>query len=251
MILLCNDDGFNADGLRTLYRELSKEDEVIIVAPETEQSAMGHAITLTQPLKVRKVEEEGRFMGYAVNGTPADCVKLAIAVLLDEPPRLVVSGINLGGNLGICALYSGTVSAATEAMIMGIPSIAVSLDTYENPDFNPAANFTRKLISRVLEMGLPKGVVLNVTVPPVPESEIAGVAVTRQGRSRVVESFDRRVDPRNNTYYWMTGEMRFDEVEEGVDCVMVGKNYISVTPIHFDLTHYSSIEVIKDWKLEL
>ena len=251
MILLCNDDGFNADGLRTLYRELSKEDEVIIVAPETEQSAMGHAITLTQPLKVRKVEEEGRFMGYAVNGTPADCVKLAIAVLLDEPPRLVVSGINLGGNLGICALYSGTVSAATEAMIMGIPSIAVSLDTYENPDFNPAANFTRKLISRVLEMGLPKDVVLNVTVPPVPESEIAGVAVTRQGRSRVVESFDQRVDPRNNTYYWMTGEMRFDEVEEGVDCVMVGKNYISVTPIHFDLTHYSSIEVIKDWKLEL
>ena len=251
MILLCNDDGFNADGLRTLYRELSKEDEVIIVAPETEQSAMGHAITLTQPLKVRKVEEEGRFMGYAVNGTPADCVKLAIAVLLDEPPRLVVSGINLGGNLGICALYSGTVSAATEAMIMGIPSIAVSLDTYENPDFNPAANFTRKLISRVLEMGLPKGVVLNVTVPPVPESEIAGGAVTRQGRSRVVESFDQRVDPRNNTYYWMTGEMRFDEVEEGVDCVMVGKNYISVTPIHFDLTHYPSIEVIKDWKLEL
>ena len=251
MILLCNDDGFNADGLRTLYRELSKEDEVIIVAPETEQSAMGHAITLTQPLKVRKVEKEGRFMGYAVNGTPADCVKLAIAVLLDEPPRLVVSGINLGGNLGICALYSGTVSAAIEAMIMGVPSIAVSLDTYENPDFNPAANFTRKLISRVLEMGLPKGVVLNVTVPPVPESEIAGVAVTRQGRSRVVESFDQRVDPRNNTYYWMTGEMRFDEVEEGVDCVMVGKNYISVTPIHFDLTHYSSIEVIKDWKLEL
>ena len=251
MILLCNDDGFNADGLRTLYRELGKEDEVIIVAPETEQSAMGHAITLTQPLKVRKVEEEGRFMGYAVNGTPADCVKLAIAVLLDEPPRLVVSGINLGGNLGICALYSGTVSAATEAMIMGVPSIAVSLDTYENPDFNPAANFTRKLISRVLEMGLPKGVVLNVTVPPVPESEIAGVAVTRQGRSRVVESFDQRVDPRNNTYYWMAGEMRFDEVEEGTDCVMVGKNYISVTPIHFDLTHYSSIEVIKDWKLEL
>ena len=251
MILLCNDDGFNADGLRTLYRELSKEDEGIIVAPETEQSAMGHAITLTQPLKVRKVEEEGRFMGYAVNGTPADCVKLAIAVLLDEPPRLVVSGINLGGNLGICALYSGTVSAATEAMIMGVPSIAVSLDTYENPDFNPAVNFTRKLISRVLEMGLPKGVVLNVTVPPVPESEIAGVAVTRQGRSRGVESFDQRVDPRNNTYYWMTGEMRFDEVEEGVDCVMVGKNYISVTPIHFDLTHYSSIEVIKDWKLEL
>ena len=250
MILLCNDDGFNADGLRTLYRELSKEDEVIIVAPETEQSAMGHAITLTQPLKVRKVEEEGRFIGYAVNGTPADCVKLAIVVLLDELPRFVVSGINLGGNLGICALYSGTVSAATEAMIMGVPSIAVSLDTYENPDFNPAAKFTRKLISKVLEKGMPQGVVLNVNVPPVPESEIAGVAVTRQGKSRVVESFDQRVDPRNNTYYWMAGEMRFDETEEGVDCVMVAKNYISVTPLHFDLTHHPSIEVIKDWDLD-
>ena len=172
MILLCNDDGFNADGLRTLYRELSKEDEVIIVAPETEQSAMGHAITLTQPLKVRKVEEEGRFMGYAVNGTPAYCVKLAIALLQDEPPRLVVSGINLGGNLGICALYSGTVSAATEAMIMGVPSIAVSLAPYANPDFNPAAKFTRKLISKVLEKGMPQGVVLNVNVPPVPELKL-------------------------------------------------------------------------------
>jgi 5'-nucleotidase len=251
MILLCNDDGFNADGLRALHRELSQEDDVIIVAPETEQSAMGHAITLTKPLKVRKVEEEGQFIGYAVNGTPADCVKLAIAVLLDEPPRLVVSGVNLGGNLGICALYSGTVSAATEAMIMGVPGIAVSLDTYENPDFTPAAKFARKLARKALAKGLPQGVVLNVNVPPVAENEIAGVAVTRQGKSRVVESFDQRVDPRNNTYYWMAGEMRFDEVEEGADCVMVAKNYISVTPLHFDLTHHPSIEVIKDWSIEL
>ena len=129
MILLCNDDGFNAEGLRVLRKELLSLDDVMIVAPETEQSAMGHAITLTQPLKIRKVKEDGEFIGYAVNGTPADCVKLAITVLLDEPPKLVVSGINLGGNLGICALYSGTVSAATEAMIMGVPSIAVSLDT--------------------------------------------------------------------------------------------------------------------------
>ena len=249
MILLCNDDGFNEDGLRVLYDELSLEDDVIIIAPETEQSAMGHAITLTKPLKVRKVEEGGKLVGYAINGTPADCVKLAIAVLLDEPPRIVVSGINLGGNLGICALYSGTVSAATEAMIMGVPSIAISLDTYENPDFNPAAKFSRKLIKKVLEKGLPSGVVLNVNVPPVPENEIAGVAITRQGKSRVVESFDQRVDPRNNTYYWMAGEMRFDEVEDGADCVMVSKNFISVTPIHFDLTHQPSIDVIKDWKL--
>ncbi len=132
MILLCNDDGFNAEGLRVLRKELLTLDDVMIVAPETEQSAMGHAITLAQPLKIRKVKEDGEFIGYAVNGTPADCVKLAITVLLEEPPKLVVSGINMGGNLGICALYSGTVSAATEAMVMGVPSIAVSLNTYEN-----------------------------------------------------------------------------------------------------------------------
>lgn len=250
MILLCNDDGFNAEGLRVLRKELMALDDVIIVAPETEQSAMGHAITLTQPLKVRKVEEGGEFIGYAVNGTPADCAKLAIAVLLDEPPTLVVSGINLGGNLGVCALYSGTVSAATEAMIMGVPSIAVSLDTYENPDFGPAAKFIRKLIPQILEKGLPEGVVLNINVPPVPESEIAGVAITRQGKSRVIEEFDCRKDPRGNTYYWLAGEMVFEEADEGADCVMVAKNYISVAPIHFDLTHYPSLDTLKDWKLE-
>ena len=124
--------------------------EVVIVAPETEQSAMGHAITLTQPLKVREVVENGEFIGYAVNGTPADCVKIATTVLLDQPPEMVVSGINLGGNLGTCAIYSGTVSAATEATIMEIPAIAVSLNTFENPDFSFAAEFTRKLVLYVL-----------------------------------------------------------------------------------------------------
>jgi len=251
MILLCNDDGFNAEGLRVLREELLALDDVLIVAPETEQSAMGHAITLTQPLKVRKVEEDGEFIGYAVNGTPADCVKLAIAELLETPPKLVVSGINRGGNLGMCALYSGTVSAATEAMIMGVPSIAVSLDTYENPDFKPAAKFIRKLIPQVLKKGLPEGVVLNINVPPVAESEFAGVAITRQGKSRVIEEFDCRKDPRGNTYYWLAGEMLFEEADDGADCVMVAKKYISVAPIHFDLTHYPSLEKLKDWKFEI
>lgn len=251
MILLCNDDGFNAEGLRILRKELLAIDDVMVVAPETEQSAMGHAITLTQPLKVRRVEEEGEFIGYAVNGTPADCVKLAITVFLKEAPKLVVSGINLGGNLGICALYSGTVSAATEAMVMGAPSIAVSLDTYENPDFQPAAKFTQKLIPQLLEKGLPDGVVLNINVPPVPESELAGVAITRQGKSRVIEEFDCRKDPRGNAYYWLAGEMLFEETEEGADCVMVAKKYISIAPIHFDFTHYPSIDELKGWNLEI
>ena len=251
MILLCNDDGFNAEGLRVLRKELLSLDDVMIVAPETEQSAMGHAITLTQPLKIRKVKEDGEFIGYAVNGAPADCVKLAITVLLEEPPKLVVSGINLGGNLGICALYSGTVSAATEAMIMGVPSIAVSLDTYENPDFKPAAKFTRKFIPQLLEKGLPEGVVLNINVPAVSASEFAGVAISRQGKARGLEEFDCRQDPHGRTYYWLAGEMLFEETEEGADCVMIAKKYISVAPIHFDLTHYASLDKLKDWKIEL
>ncbi|KMP12118.1 stationary phase survival protein SurE [Candidatus Nitromaritima sp. SCGC AAA799-C22] len=251
MIVLSNDDGFNADGIRAFRKELAKIAEVMIVAPETEQSAMGHAITLTQPLKVRKVVENGEFIGYAVNGTPADCVKIATTVLLEVPPEMVVSGVNLGGNLGTCAIYSGTVSAATEATIMEIPAIAVSLNTFENPDFEFAAEFGCKLASMVLEKGLPGGVALNVNVPAVPRSQIRGVAVTRQGKSRVVETFDKRVDPRNNTYYWMAGEMRFDEADEDTDCRKVSNNYISVTPIHFDLTSHRTLEELKGWNISL
>ena len=251
MILLCNDDGFKSDGLRVLRKALLGLDDVIIVAPETEQSAMGHAITLNQPLKVRRVVEEGEFLGYSVNGTPADCIKLAITVLLEEAPKLVVSGINKGGNLGICALYSGTVSAAVEAMVMGVPSIAVSLNTYENPNFQPAANFTRKLIPQLFEKKFLQDVVLNINVPPVSESEFAGIAITRQGKSRVIEEFDSRKDPRGNTYYWLAGEMFFEETKEDADCVMIAKNYISIAPIHSDLTHYPSINTLKNWKLEI
>ena len=248
MIILSNDDGFNAEGMRALRKEIARFTEVVIVAPETEQSAMGHAITLLEPLKVRKVWENGEFLGYAVKGTPADCVKIAITELLDEPPEMVVSGINLGGNLGTCVIYSGTVSAATEACIMGVPAIAVSLDTFENPDFQPAAEFIAKLIPYLRKNPIPDGVVLNINVPPIPKDQIAGVAVTRQGKSRVIETFDKRVDPRNNTYYWLAGEMRFDEIDEGTDCEMISKNYISITPIHHDLTSFKALEEMKDWK---
>ena len=251
MIVLCNDDGFDANGIRCIYNELIKTSEVVIVAPETEQSAMGHAITLNQPLKARKVSEGGKFIGYAVNGTPADCIKLATTTLFDQTPDMIVSGVNQGGNLGTCAIYSGTVSAATEAAIEGIPAIAISLNTFEDIDFQFAAEFGAKLAAMVLEKGLPEGVALNVNVPAVPRSEIQGVAVTRQGKSRVVETFDKRIDPRNNTYYWMAGEMRFDEVSDEADCFQVSKNYISVTPIHFDLTSHKTINELKKWNISI
>jgi len=249
MIVLSNDDGFTAPGLQTLRAEIAKIADVLVVAPDSEQSAVGHAITLSNPLKTREVVENGELIGYTVNGTPADCIKIALSVLLDKPPDLVISGINLGGNLGTCAIYSGTVSAATEAAIMGIPAIAVSLNTFENPDFTAAAEFVRNFVPLLLEKGLPEGVSLNINVPAVPKNEIAGVSITRQGKSRVIETFDKRVDPRNNTYYWLAGEMRFDDVDEGTDCVMVAKNHISITPIHFDLTNYQAIEGLKDWKI--
>jgi len=251
MILLSNDDGFNAEGIQVLRKELSKDHDVMIVAPESEQSAMGHAITLSAPLRVREVYEEEKLIGYAVNGTPADCVKAAITALLDEAPELVISGINRGGNLGTCAIYSGTVSAATEAAIMGIPAIAVSLDTFENPDFSASAEFVKNLIPQVLKKGLPEGVALNVNIPAVSKSELKGVAVTRQGKSRVIETFDKRRDPRNNIYYWLAGEMRFDEVDKDADCRRVADNYISITPIHFDLTRHEFLSELRSWNLTL
>ncbi len=250
MIVLTNDDGFDAPGIRALHREISKIAEVIIIAPETEQSAMGHAITLSNPLKARKVVENGEFLGYAIKGTPADSVKLAITVLLDEPPELVISGINLGGNFGTCVIYSGTVSAATEATIMGVPAVAISLNTFVEPDFDPAADFIRKFTPLVLENGLPEGVALNINVPPVPADQIQGAVFTRQGKSRVIEEFEERKDPRNNTYYWLAGELRFDESEPGTDSEMLAENYIAITPIHYDLTNFTALESLKQWKLD-
>jgi len=251
MIVLCNDDGFRAVGIRAIYKELAKFSEVVIVAPETEQSAMGHAITLTQPLKVRKIEEDNEFIGYAINGTPADCIKLATTALFEQPPEMVVSGVNQGGNLGTCAIYSGTVSAAIEATIEGVPAIAVSLNSFDNSDFGFSAEFGAKLAKIVLKNGLPDGVSLNVNIPAVPYSEIKGVSITRQGKSRVIETFDKRVDPRKNTYYWYAGEMRIDEVDEEADCFQVSNNYISITPIHFDLTSYKAMDELKNWDIPL
>lgn len=247
MILLTNDDGFNAPGLRAVWDALSPECDAIIIAPETEQSAVGHAITLATPLKVKEMKEGGRLLGYAVSGTPADCVKIAITELLPEPPKLVISGINQGSNMGSCVIYSGTVSAATEAAIMGVPSIAVSLNSWENQDFSAAAEFVRQIYPRVLKKGLPDGVALNINVPAVPRDEIKGITVTRQGQSRVIEAFDKRVDPRNNTYYWLAGEMIFSDAEGGTDCEVVQNDYISITPIDCDLTRHDLLDDLRSW----
>jgi len=248
-ILLSNDDGINAPGLFALWQEISKIGDVVVVAPDGEKSAVGHAITLSDPLRVWQVEKRNGFVGHAVNGTPADCIKIAYWALLDEKPDLIVSGINLGSNTGINVIYSGTVSAATEGTILEIPSFAVSLTTYAVPDFSYAARFAARLAGQVLQHGLPRGTYLNVNVPNVPEEEIEDVVVTRQGLSNYIENFDRRVDPQNRVYYWLTGKKAEIEKEGDVDDRAIIDKKVSITPLHYDLTNYSYLEELKSWNV--
>lgn len=248
-ILLTNDDGVNAPGLAALYQEITKIGEVTVVAPDSEKSAVGHAITISDPLRVWPFEKNGEFFGYAVNGTPADCVKIAYWALLNHKPDLVISGINLGSNTGINVIYSGTVSAATEGTILGIPSFAISLTTYRNPDFNYAAKFARKLSKVILEKGLPTGIFLNVNVPPIKEEQIKGVAITRQGKAIYKEKFDRRIDPQHRVYYWLTGKKVQLEEDSDVDDRAILQNEVSITPIHYDLTHYEFLKILKTWDI--
>jgi 5'-nucleotidase len=250
-ILLTNDDGIYAQGILAAWQELRKIGDVSVVAPDTERSAVGHAITIANPLRTKEVVRRNSRFGYAVNGMPADCVKIAVKAILPRPPDLVVSGINLGANTGTNVIYSGTVSAATEARILGIPSMAVSLATFTKPDFSYAARFTRRLALLVLSNGLPEQTLLNVNIPNLPESEIKGVAITRQGASRVEERFEKRTDPRDQTYYWLDGAFRLKEQIEDADAHKVSEGYVSITPVQFDLTAYKAIEQLRRWDLKV
>ncbi|MFP4036723.1 MAG: 5'/3'-nucleotidase SurE [Desulfobacteraceae bacterium] len=244
-ILLTNDDGIHAPGLLALYEALAGEHEIHVVAPEMEMSAVGHAITLSSPLRVRDVTRKGKFFGHGVSGTPADCVKIAVQELLQAPPDVVLSGINPGSNVGVNVLYSGTVSAATEGAFLGIRSAAVSLDNLRDPDFRFAAAFSKELVRYLAENGLRHGTALNVNIPALPPSQITGVAVTRQGVGRFKESFDRRIDPRGNAYYWLTGETPLEENAPDTDAAALRQGKITITPIHFDLTSEEDLERLK------
>lgn len=251
-ILVSNDDGIFSDGLGTLVKELEKIATVTIVAPDSQQSAVGHAITVHRPLRVREVSKEGKFFGFAVDGTPADCVKLAIRHLMKNKPDLVISGVNHGSNTAISVIYSGTVSAATEGTILGIPSFAMSLTTFEpNADFSYAAKFARQLALNVIEHGLPSGTLLNVNVPPVSENEICGVVITRQGKSMWNDEFEARRDPGNKQYFWLKGDLVELDEEEDIDQRAILNNKVSITPIQFDLTNYEMIKTLQSWKISL
>lgn len=248
-ILVSNDDGIDAPGIYALVQELKKIGNVVVVAPDEQRSAVGHAITMNYPLRVKKFYKYEKFFGYGVEGTPADSVKIGVRTVLGKNPDLLVSGINHGSNTAINILYSGTVSAATEGRILGIPSIAVSLTTYDEPDFRFAAKFSRLLALQVLKNGLPEDTLLNVNIPPIPEREIRGVRITRQGKSKWDDTFDVRRDPNNKEYYWLTGKLEVLDTSEETDYIAIRQKYISITPIHFDLTAYDALPVIRSWNL--
>jgi len=248
-ILLTNDDGIYSEGIRALYVSLSKIGNVTIVAPDTERSAVGHAITLSDPLRVKAVNRNGKFFGYATTGTPADCVKLGIRAILKVKPDIVISGINLGPNVGFSILYSGTVSGATEGAILGIPSFAISLATFEKPDYAYAAAFAKKLAQLLRQKGLPKGTLLNVNVPAVNRKNIKGVKIVRQTKVAIKERFDKRVDPRKHIYYWLTGEIIESDGQKDADIEAIRHNYVSITPISCDMTNYAFMDELKRWDL--
>jgi len=244
-ILLTNDDGIYARGLSALYDELSREADCLIVAPEIEQSAVGHAITLSRPLMVRSATKGGNFLGYAVCGTPADCVKIGIKELAEQKPDLVVSGINRGSNCGNNLIYSGTVSAATEAAMMGVTSIAISLDSHKEADFTFAARIARKIVRLIAANPSLAGGAFNVNVPCLPEDQIRGIAVVCQGRSNIIETFEKRIDPRDNVYYWISAELLTAVEDLQTDVGALSQGYITITPIQYDLTRYAMLDELQ------
>ena len=250
-ILITNDDGIHAPGIYHLKQALDKIGNTVVVAPDVERSAVGHAITLSDPLRVYEVEKNGKFFGYAVNGMPADCVKLGIKCLLSKKPDVVVSGINMGPNTATNIIYSGTVSAAAEAVIMGVPGLAISLTAFNIPEFEFSCDLAVQLVQKIIEFGLPEGTLLNVNVPPLKEEELKGIVITRQGKGRFEEFFDKRVDPTNRTYYWLAGKkMKLDHGDD-IDDVVVMQNKVSVTPIRYELTDTEMLEKLKSWNISL
>jgi 5'-nucleotidase len=244
-ILASNDDGIHARGMRILVGCLTALGDVFIVAPDRQRSATGLSITMHRPLRVKKVKIPGfKVTGWAVDGTPADCIKLAIEDLLEGPPDLVVSGINLGPNLGNDILYSGTVSAAIEGAINGFPALAVSLASYSSEDYSGASIFLKNFLPVLAKGGLRPGTLLNINVPATERP--CGVKITRLGSRRYVNIFEKRVDPRGRLYYWLAGEPV--EPEDGAvetDVEAVKNNYISITPLQLDLTDYKAFDWLK------
>jgi 5'-nucleotidase len=261
-LLISNDDGIFALGIKTLADTLALAGhEVIVVCPDRERSATGHGLTMHDPIRAEVVTGifHPSIKAWSCSGTPADCVKLALGALLDQFPDFVLSGINQGANLGTDVLYSGTVSAAMEGTIEGIPSIAFSLTSFSCREFQPAADFAKILIAHLAQQPPTESMLLNINIPPVPAAEIAGVKITRQGIRRYFDTFQKRVDPRGKTYYWLSGEV-VQDVEQpeqlhlppeiDTDVQAIKRNFITIVPLQFNLTSVVGVYSLKDYGIE-
>ncbi|MBK0370672.1 5'/3'-nucleotidase SurE [Flavobacterium agrisoli] len=251
LILVTNDDGITAPGVRTLIEVMSEIGDVIVVAPDKPQSAMGHAITINNTLYLNKVsKEDAAIAEYSCSGTPVDCVKLAVNEILKRKPDLCVSGINHGSNSSINVIYSGTMSAAVEAGIEGIPAIGFSLLDYDwNADFESIRKFVKKITLETLANGLAKGVILNVNFPKLKENQIKGIKICRQANALWVEKFDKRQTPFGKDYYWLSGEFVNHDQGEDTDEWALQNGYISIVPVQFDLTAHHFKQQLNSWNL--
>lgn len=253
-ILISNDDGIYAPGVRALAEALNDtEHRITVVCPDRERSATGHALTLQEPLRVDHISGiyPSKINAWACSGTPSDTVKLALDALLDDRPDLVLSGINRGANLGTDVLYSGTVSAAMEGVLEGIPSIALSLANFAHLDFSAAANFAKRMVEAIALHPIGEAILLNVNIPAIAESDICGAVVTKLGIRRYRDQFEKRVDPRGKTYYWLSGVVIEEEAEADTDIQAIRDNYITITPLKYDLTLVSAISFLKTWMEKL
>ncbi len=248
LILVSNDDGITSRGIRVLVDLMSELGEVVVVAPDSPQSGMGHAITVGNTLRLDKTDIFGDVRAYKCSGTPADCVKLAKHhLLIDGRPDLVVSGINHGSNTSISVLYSGTMSAAIEGAMEGLPAIGYSLCDYSSDaDFSHVGQYVQKIASEVLDRGLPTGVALNVNIPPKRNQAVNGIKVCRQAKAKWEEQFDVRRDPTGRKYFWMAGNFVNFDIGEDHDEWAIANNYVSVVPCQYDLTAYDAISVLNN-----
>ncbi|MBF0483498.1 MAG: 5'/3'-nucleotidase SurE [Candidatus Omnitrophica bacterium] len=249
-ILLTNDDGINADGIYALYKTLKTVGDVFVVAPDSERSSVGHGITLSYPIWYKKFYKNNKFFGYGISGTPADCVKFAVDVLMKKAkPDIVVSGINWGCNDGCSVFYSGTVAGAREGALMGIPALAISLDTFSDPDFSYSAQCGANLVKMFKKHAMPKGTFLNVNVPAIEVKKIKGIKITKQGVTPIHGIFTKNKDPHGRDYFWMSGKIPEKKTDLTYDTYALNSGYVTVTPIHCDSTDYKFLEQMQNWKI--
>lgn len=245
-ILLTNDDGIQAVGLRSLHKALvAAGHEVHVYAPVAEQSAVGHAVTIAMPLRVKEFREEG-FLGFGVSGTPADCVKLALTTFFETPPDVVVSGINAGANVGVDILYSGTVAAATEAALMGARSLAVSYDGFLPVNLADQASYAASLLTRIPWRQLPGRTVMNLNFPDMAMDQVKGLKVCAHTDAMYHDWFEKRSDPRGHPYYWLTGEIPREKVDPATDRALLWQGYVTLTPLRFHFTDAESLKLLTD-----